>query len=75
MPEIIFYTRPGCRLCREALRQLAAAVPGVAVREIDVDSDPGLRSRYGCDIPVAVADGRELFRHRFDPSCVEAVQR
>ncbi len=75
MLEIVFYTRPGCRLCREALRQLAAAVPDATVREVDVDSDPDLRSRYGFDIPVAVADGRELFRHRFDPRCVEAVQR
>ena len=70
MSRVILYSRPGCRLCDDAMREFIAAVPGVDVVEVDVDSDPGLRERYGDHVPVAVADGRELFRHRFDPACV-----
>ena len=67
------YSRPGCRLCDEAIGELEAAVPGVAVEKVDVDSDPDLRDRYGLDVPVAVESGRELFRHRFDPACIALI--
>ena len=75
MPRVTLYSRPGCRLCEEAKRALFQAVPSAALREVDVDSDPRLRTRYGFDIPVAVAGGRELFRHRFDPECVRFLRR
>ncbi len=74
MPQITLYTRPGCRLCQHARSELEVAAPDVEVREVDVDGDPDLRARYGLDIPVAVADGRELFRHRFDPGCIQALR-
>ena len=32
---------------------------------VDVDGDAALARRYGDDVPVLVADGRELCRHRF----------
>lgn len=75
MLSVTLYSRPGCRLCEDAKRDLFEALPSVEVREIDVDSDPRLRSRYGFDIPVAVAGGRELFRHRFDPLCIAVLGR
>ena len=75
MPLVKLYSRPGCHLCDEARRDLAAAAPGIEIEVVDVDSDPGLRVRYGLDIPVAVQNGRELFRHRFDPSCLAANER
>lgn len=71
--RVTFYTRPGCRLCDEAKRALQRAVPTVAIEEVDVDSSPDLKSRYGFEIPVAEADGQELFRHRFDPACVQTL--
>lgn len=73
MQRIVFYTRPACCLCEEAKRQFAAAFPDAAIDEIDVDSDRSLSERYGMDIPVAVLDGRELFRGRFDPASCRAT--
>ena len=71
MLHVTLYSRPGCRLCETARRDLEAAVQDITVEEVDVDRDPQLLERYGSDVPVAVSDGRELFRHRFDPACLE----
>ena len=73
MACVTVYSRPGCRLCEEAMRELRAAVPGIVVDEVDVDSESSIRDRYGLDIPVAVENGLELFRHRFDPSCIALI--
>ena len=75
MQSVTLYSRHGCRLCEEAKSELSGSMPSVEIREVDVDSDPRLRARYGLDIPVAVAGGRELFRHRFDPGCVEFLNK
>jgi len=52
--NITLYTRPGCHLCQEAkelvlplLREFAATL-----REVNIDEDPQLATRYGLDIPV-----------------------
>lgn len=74
MSHVTFYSRPGCRLCDDARRQLELAEPGLEIEEIDVDSDPDLRQRYGLDIPVAVAGDRELFRHRFTPAALHVLR-
>ena len=74
MSRVTFYSRPGCRLCDDARRQLELAEPGLEIEEIDVDSDPDLRQRYGLDIPVAVAGERELFRHRFTPAALRVLR-
>jgi glutaredoxin len=63
MEEVTLYTRPGCRLCDEMKEALAER--GYRVREVNVDLDPGLKRRYGHDVPVALrADGTVLARHR-----------
>ena len=74
MSRVTFYSRPGCRPCDDARRQLELAEPGLEIEEIDVDSDPDLRQRYGLDIPVAVAGERELFRHRFTPAALRVLR-
>ena len=74
MLRVTLYSRPGCRLCEEARRELVAAAPEATVEEVDVDTNPRLRERYGWDIPVAVQGDRELFRHRFDPACLELIR-
>lgn len=74
MPRVTFYSRPGCHLCDDARRQLELAEPDLEIEEIDVDSDPDLRQRYGLVIPVAVAGERELFRHRFTPAALRALR-
>ena len=73
MLRVTLYTRPGCRLCETARKDLQAAAKHIVIEEIDVDRDPQLRARYGTDVPVAVAEGRELFRHRFDAACLETI--
>ncbi len=68
MHRAVLYTRPGCRLCDEVKRQLNALAGelGFSVDEVNIETEPALRVRYGHDIPVVVVDGREAFRHRFD---------
>ena len=64
--QVKLYTRPGCHLCDEAKREMAAAACGdlYELEEIDVDSDPELRRRYGWDIPVVTVNGTLVFKHR-----------
>lgn len=74
MPLVTLYSRPDCRLCDEARRELAAAAPTATIEVVDVDSDPELSERFGLEIPVATVRGRELFRHRFDPACLALIR-
>ncbi len=63
MPShVTLYTRPGCGLCNEMKAGLEQR--GYRVEEVNIDLDPELKRKYGRDIPVAVADGREIARHR-----------
>lgn len=76
--ELIVYSRAGCHLCDELLAELASMTAGgpVRVRVVDVDSDPVMRRRYGFDVPVVLADGEVLCRHRLDAGAVaEWLQR
>ena len=66
--------RAYCHLCdemRAALLPLASGA-GVAVSEIDVDSDPGLEALWGDAVPVLLAGKRELCRYRLDRPAVAA---
>jgi glutaredoxin len=65
-PHVILYTRPGCHLCDEARRgmSLSGCAGLYTYEEVDIDSDPDLRRRYGWDIPVVLIDGAHAFRHR-----------
>ena len=68
MPQVVLYTRPGCHLCDEVRQQLDALGSELAfsVDEVNIESEPALRVRYGHDVPVVTVEGREAFRHRFD---------
>jgi glutaredoxin len=67
-PVLVLYSRAACEPCAEtrealqwALEDRAAAGEVVpVVREVDVDSDAGLRERYGALVPVVVVGGSEL---------------
>jgi len=41
---------------------------GFPVEIVDVDSDPGLKARYGEHVPVLMDGDTELFRHHYDPA-------
>jgi hypothetical protein len=47
-------SRPGCHLCEtmKARTLPLLAARGDALLEVDVDSDPALRGRFGNEIPV-----------------------
>lgn len=59
------YTRAGCPLCDHARDTLEKH--GLAVENIDIDTDPALLARYHHCIPVVAIDGKERFRGRVEP--------
>ncbi len=67
-PVLILYARATCEPCAEARQALQFALEERAVRgeivpevrEVDVDSDPELRERYGALVPVVAVGGSEL---------------
>jgi hypothetical protein len=46
---------------------------GVAFEEIDVDSDPELRLKYGRDVPVLVFKDL-LYKHRLTPEAIAKLR-
>ena len=66
--ELTLYTRSRCHLCEEAKATLAPVLFefGVALKEVDVDTDPALAARFGHDVPVLMLDNRKLAKHRID---------
>jgi hypothetical protein len=52
----------------QALRSL-----GIRFEEIDVDSDPHLRLRYGRDVPVLVFKDF-VFKHRLTPEAIAKLR-
>jgi glutaredoxin len=68
---VVLYTRRDCPLCEEAKRELARARTPLAVREVDVDGDEGLRAAYGERVPVIEIDGRVACEGRVAASEIE----
>ncbi|MFI6792337.1 glutaredoxin family protein [Nonomuraea sp. NPDC050383] len=61
MHRITLLGRPGCHLCddaREVVTRVAAEL-GVPWEEVDIDSSPELREKYGEMIPVTLVDGTQ----------------
>jgi len=70
--ELTLYTRARCHLCEEAKATLAPVLLefSVALKEVDVDTDPALAARYGEQVPVLMLDDRKLAKHRIDATQV-----
>ena len=64
--HVRLYTRPGCHLCEEMLREMLAAdcAEEYQLEEINIDEDPALKQSYGLKIPVLTINGREAFKYR-----------
>jgi len=68
VPELVFYSRPGCHLCEQAHEALdaalaqraAAGLPNPTVVTRDIDQDDELHKRYMVTIPVIAFGGQEL---------------
>lgn len=71
-PAVTLITRVGCHLCDEARATVAEVCGSRGVRwtELDVDTDPELRSEYGDLVPVLLVNGRERGHFRVDRSAL-----
>jgi glutaredoxin len=65
-PDVTLYSRPGCHLCDEAKAAIAPLLREfrVSLREIDIEGDPILMERFGCDIPVIYIGRKKAAKHR-----------
>jgi glutaredoxin len=66
MPQLLLYSRKDCCLCDEmkGIVRLVAETRPLVLNEIDVDSEPGLREKYGDQVPVLFIDGQKAFKYR-----------
>jgi hypothetical protein len=48
---------------KAVVRELAGNV-SLAVEEVDVDTTPELKDRYGAEVPVLFINGRKAFKYR-----------
>ena len=64
--HVILYTRPGCHLCEEAKQEMMAAgcSDAYALEEVNIETDPVLKEKYGWEIPVIVINGVKAFKFR-----------
>ena len=64
--QVILYTRPGCHLCEEAKEEMLAAgcADTYTLEEINIETDPALKERYGWEIPVVLINGHKAFKYR-----------
>ena len=63
---LTLYTRAGCPLCVEMAEAVRAQINAHHLVEIDVDTDAGLKARYGWDVPLLFDGDVEICRHEFD---------
>ena len=75
--QIDFYTRAGCRLCEEALELLRELREEFEfeLRVTDISCFPDLMALYKNDIPVAMLNGRKLFKHSTDKKSLRRMLR
>lgn len=64
--HVILYTRPGCHLCEEVKREMLAAncAGEYTLEEVNIDTDPTLKERYGLEIPVVLINNVKAFKYR-----------
>ena len=65
---VTLYTREGCHLCDEAKAVMARILArvGGTLREVDIDDDAELRTKYNESVPVIFV-GEDFFaRYRVD---------
>ena len=65
---LTLYTRLGCQLCEEMAAEVGALLAGTGhgLAPVDVDADPGLKEKYGWEVPLLFDGGTEICRHRLD---------
>ena len=66
--EVVVYSRKGCHLCeivKEKLSKLERR-GGFHWREVDVETDDGLKRQFTDEVPVVFIDGHKAFKYRLD---------
>ena len=65
---LTFYTRPGCSLCEEMAAEVGALLLGTGhvLAPVEVDADPGLKEKYGWEVPLLFDGDTEICRHQLD---------
>ena len=77
MIELCLYGRRGCHLCDDLRQALLEFQPGDGIshgfrlREIDIDTDPELRARYGLLIPVLCLGEQEICHFQLNPAALK----
>ncbi len=73
--RILLLAKPGCHLCDDARRIIAAvcAETGEAYVERDIATDAELMARYAEQIPVTFVDGRQHDYWRVSPERLRAA--
>jgi glutaredoxin len=74
--KVVLYTRPGCHLCdaaRELILSLRDSIGGFDLREVDIEADHELHSRFLERIPVVEVDGDIVAELVVEPAAVRAA--
>jgi hypothetical protein len=70
---LTLYHRPGCHLCEQMLAAIYVTYGDeVEISLVDVDTDPGLKQRYGTRIPVLAAGSEVICEARLDEGALDA---
>jgi len=75
MADVVVYSRPGCHLCEEALKQIVALHDEgyrFTLHEIDIESHELLLRRHLERIPVVEVDGVEVSELILDRAALTA---
>ena len=64
--HVTLYTKPGCHLCEDAKQEIirAGCADEYTFQEINIETSPELKARYGLEIPVVRIDGVVVFKYR-----------
>ena len=60
MPEVVVYSGKGCHFY-DVVKEMLAELQSEAAfhwREVDIDSDPELRSKFNEEVPVVYIEGK-----------------
>ncbi len=64
---LIVYSRPDCHLCDDAKAVLGEYLEYLPeIKDVDIDADPELKSRFDTLVPVVEIDGQVRFHGRVD---------
>lgn len=64
--KLTLYSRKDCCLCDEmkaVIQQVSETIP-IELAEVDVDSSPELKKKFGDEVPVLFIDDRKAFKFR-----------